>query len=129
MPRTAQLDRYIDLITRAEAHYDRQGFVKWSDLASELGVSRQRILQMMQAAIGFGHITSDDLERYRSVASRSKATQQNTEKRRDLERLRIQLTLTPENYEWLVAALESGSYGTTRNDLINIALTHYRTHA
>lgn len=129
MPRTAQLDRYIDLITRAEAHYDRQGFVKWSDLASELGVSRQRILQMMQAAIGFGHITSDDLERYRSVASRSKATHQNTEKRRDLERLRIQLTLTPENYEWLVAALESGSYGTTRNDLINIALTHYRTHA
>lgn len=129
MPRTAQLDRYLDLITRAEAHYDRQGFVKWSDLASELGVSRQRILQMMQAAIGFGHITSDDLERYRSVASRSKAAHQNTEKRRDLERLRIQLTLTPENYEWLVAALESGSYGTTRNDLINIALTHYRTHA
>lgn len=129
MPRTVQTDRYIDLIKRAEAHYSRQGFVKWSDLASELGVSRQRILQMMQIAIGLGHITTDDLERYRSVASRSKMALQNKEMRRDLERCRMQLTLTPENYEWLVAACESGSYSTTRSDLINTALTHYRTHA
>lgn len=129
MPRTAQLDRYLDLIKRAEDHYDRQGFVKWSDLASELGVSRQRILQMLQAAIGFGHITSDDLERYRSVASRSKLARQNTEMRRDLERLRIRLTLTPENHEWLVATCGASDNGTTRNDLINTALTHYRNHA
>lgn len=129
MPRTVQIDRYIDLIKRAEAHYSRQGFVKWSDLASELGVSRQRILQMMQIAIGLGHITADDLDRYRSVASRSKMALQNKEMRRDLERCRMQLTLTPENYEWLVAACEFGSYGTTRSDLINTALTHYRTHA
>lgn len=129
MPRTVQIDRYIDLIKRAEAHYSRQGFVKWSDLASELGVSRQRILQMMQIAISLGHITADDLQRYRSVASRSKMALQNKEMRRDLERCRMQLTLTPENYEWLVAACESGSYGTTRSDLINTALTHYRTHA
>lgn len=129
MPRTVQIDRYIDLIKRAEAHYSRQGFVKWSDLASELGVSRQRILQMMQSAIGLGHINADDLDRYRSVASRSKMARQNKELRRDLKRRRMQITLTPENYEWLVAACESGSYGTTRSDLINTALTHYRTHA
>jgi len=129
MPRTVQTDRYIDLIKRAEAHYSRQGFVKWSDLASELGVSRQRILQMMQIAIGLGHITADDLERYRSVASRSKLARQNEEMRRDLKRRHVQLTLTPENYEWLVAACDSGSYGTSRSDLINLALMHYRTHA
>lgn len=129
MPRTVQIDRYVDLIKRAEAHYSRQGFVKWSDLASELGVSRQRILQMMQRAIGLGHITRSDLDRYRSVASRSKMARQNKELRRDLKRRRMQITLTPENYEWLVAACESGSYGTTRSDLINTALTHYRTHA
>ena len=56
MPRTVQTDRYIDLINRAEAHYNRQGFVKWSDLATEIGVSRQRILQMMQIAIGLSLI-------------------------------------------------------------------------
>jgi AraC-like DNA-binding protein len=121
--------RYQQLIALAEAHYSRQGFVKWSDLATELGLSRQRILQLLQQAVGLGYITSDDLDRYRSEAARRMASRTNRELRRDLERLKLQLVLTPDNLRWLDSAHAAAPHGATRSDLINIAITHYRTHA
>lgn len=121
--------RYAQLLALAEDHYTRQGFVKWSDLATELGVSRQRILQMMQQAICLGVITGDDLDRYRSADSRRKAAQSNQDERRALERLKVKLVLTPENLRWLDTALEAAPAGTSRCDLINTAITNYRTHA
>jgi Mn-dependent DtxR family transcriptional regulator len=120
---------YAQLLGLAEAHYARQGFVKWTDLATELGLSRQRILQMMQQAVCLGLITGDDLDRYRSVDSRRKAAQSNRKERRALERLKVQLVVTPENLLWLDTALEAAPAGTSRCDLINTAITHYRTHA
>jgi Mn-dependent DtxR family transcriptional regulator len=120
---------YAQLLGLAEAHYARQGFVKWTDLATELGLSRQRILQMMQQAVCLGLITGDDLDRYRSVDSRRKAAQSNRKERRALERLKVQLVVTPENRLWLDTALEAAPAGTSRCDLINTAITHYRTHA
>jgi len=129
MPRTIQPESYLKLIERAEAHYSRQGFVKWTDLATELGLSRQRILQLLQQAVGLGYITSDDLDRYRSEAARRMAARTNRELRRDLERLKLQLVLTPDNLRWLDSAHAAAPHGATRSDLINIAITHYRTHA
>jgi Mn-dependent DtxR family transcriptional regulator len=125
----ANAARYAQLLARAEAHYARQGFVKWSDLATELGLSRQRILQMMQQAVCLGLITGDDLDRYRSADSRRKAAQSSREERRALERLKLQLVVTPENRLWLDTALEAAPAGTSRCDLINTAITYYRTHA
>lgn len=119
--------RYHELRSRAEAHYARQGFVKWSDLAFELGVSRQRILQLIQAAVELGHLTESDVERYRSEASRRAAARTNEKARRQLDKLKLRIALTPENFEWLESSMGSASPGTTRSDLINTAITQYRT--
>lgn len=120
-------ERYQQLLALAEAHYARQGFVKWSALATELGLSRQRILQLMQQAVGLGHITSDDLDRYRSEAARRMAARTNRELSRELERLKLQVVLTPDNLRWLNSAHAAAPHGDTRSDLINSAITHFRT--
>lgn len=120
--------RYRELRSRAEAHYARQGFVKWADLAWELGVSRQRILQMIQAAVELGHLTEADVERYRSEASRRAAARTNEKARRQLDKLKMRIALTPENLAWLEDAMGAATPGTTRSDLINTAITHYRKH-
>jgi Mn-dependent DtxR family transcriptional regulator len=121
--------RYDHLITLAEQHYARQGFVKWTDLATELGVSRQRILQMLQRAVCLGQLTTSDLERYRSEASRRAASRTQRELRAATRALTITITLTPDNKTWLTEA-GTARPGTTPSDLINLALTHYRnTHA
>jgi AraC-like DNA-binding protein len=127
MSKAVPPERYTELITLAEAHYSRQGFVKWSALATELGLSRQRILQLMQQAVGLGYITSDDLDRYRSEAARRMVARLNHELRRDLERLKLQVVLTPDNLSWLDAALAAAPHGITRSDLINTAIAHFRT--
>lgn len=129
MSKSVPPERYQQLLELAEAHYSRQGFVKWTDLATELGLSRQRILQLLQQAVGLGYITSDDLDRYRSEAARRMASRTNRELRRDLERLKLQLVLTPDNLRWLDVAHAAAPHGATRSDLINTAITHYRTHA
>lgn len=121
--------RYTELIELAEAHYTRQGFVKWSDLASVLGLSRQRILQLMQQAVCLGYITAADLDRYRSEAARRAAARTNETVRRDLEKLKIRVVLTPENYQWLTATHADSASGITTGDLINTAITHFRTSA
>jgi AraC-like DNA-binding protein len=129
MTRPTSTDRYSEVIALAEAHYARQGFVKWTDLATELGLSRQRILQLLQRAVCLGLITEDDLDRYRSEAARRMASRTNAALRRDLEKLKLHLVLTPANHEWLTAAHAAAPHGTTTSDLINAALTQYRTTA
>lgn len=128
MARSLGYARYIELIKRAEAHYERQGFVKWADLATELGVSRQRVMQMLQSAVGHDLITGKDLDRYRSPSSRSKLSRANEALRREIDKQRIKLALLPDNYAWLESAMQASPQGTTRSDLINAAITHYRKH-
>ena len=127
MSTTLPPDRYLQFLELAEAHYTHQGFVKWSDIALELGVSRQRVLQLAQISVTRGYITEADLDHYRSTASRRSASRYSAQVRREMERLKLSITLTPENLRWLDAALEAAQHGTTRNDLINTAITQYRT--
>jgi len=129
MTQPTSTSRYAELLELAETHYARQGFVKWSDLASALGLSRQRILQLMQQAVCLGHITAADLDRYRSEAARRAAARTNETVRRDLERLKIRVVLTPENYQWLTETRAASASGTTMGDLINTAITHFRNAA
>lgn len=120
--------RYRELRARAEAHYARQGFVKWADLGWELGVTRQRVLQMIQTAVERGHLTEADVERYRSESSRRAASRTNEKARRQLDKLKLRIALTPENFEWLESTMGGAASGTTRSDLINTAITQYRKH-
>jgi hypothetical protein len=121
-------DTYIDLIERCERHYNAQGFVKWSDLATELGVSRQLVLQKLQRAVCHGLISSADLDRYRSTAVRNTLGRTNEDIRRANDRLRVQLALTPDNHQWLRAQVQSRP-GVTTADLINGFITRARESA
>jgi hypothetical protein len=121
-------DTYTDLIERCERHYAAQGFVKWSDLATELGVSRQLILQKLQRAVCHGLISPADLDRYRSTAARTTLSRANEDIRRANGRLRVQLALTPDNHRWLRDQVESRP-GVTTADLINGFLTRARESA
>lgn len=121
-------DTYADLIERCERHYAAQGFVKWSDLATELNVSRQLILQKLQRAVCHGLISSADLDRYRSTAVRNTLGRTNEGIRRANDRLRVQLALTPDNHRWLRAQVQSRP-GVTAADLINGFITRARESA
>jgi hypothetical protein len=121
-------DTYADLIARCERHYSAQGFVKWSDLATELGVSRQLILQKLQRAVCHGLISSADLDRYRSTAARTTLGRTNEDIRRANARWRVQLTLTPDNHRWLLDQVQSRP-GVTTADLINGFITRARESA
>lgn len=123
--RYPDLASYQRLITIAETHYDARGFVKWTDLATELGLSRQRILSMMQKSVVLGLITSFDLDRYRSESSRRAASRTNKQLARDREALTIRVTLTPENRAWLRHQVQDHP-GTTSSDVINVTLTQTR---
>jgi len=121
-------DIYIDLIERCERHYAAQGFVKWTDIATELGVSRQLILNRVQRAVCHGLLTSADLDRYRSASSRLAASRASKDMRRDNRALTITVTLTPDNKAWLTEAITARP-GSTPSDFINTSLTQLRTHA
>jgi hypothetical protein len=121
-------DTYDDLIERCERHYNAQGFVKWSDLATELGVSRQLILQKLQRAVCHGLISPADLDRYRSTAARTRLGRTNEGIRNANGRLRVPVVLTPENHRWLRAQVESRP-GVTTADLINGFITRARESA
>lgn len=123
-----KINTYFDLIERCEYHYNAQGFVKWSDLATEFGVSRQLILQKLQRAVCHGLISPADLDRYRSTAARNTLGRTNEGIRRDNDRLRVQLTLTPDNHRWLRAQVQSRP-GVTTADLINGFITRARESA
>ena len=122
---TLDIDTYVDLLERCERHYAAQGFVKWTDLATELGTSRQLILQKLQRAVCRGLISSADLDRYRSTAARTRLGRTNEDIRRANDRLRVQVTLTADNHQWLRTQVQSRP-GTTTGDLINGLLTRAR---
>jgi hypothetical protein len=122
------IDTYVDLIERCERHYAAQGFVKWSDLATELGVSRQLILQKLQRAVCHGLVSPADLDRFRSTAARTRLGRTNEDIRRANDRFRVQLTLTSDNHQWLRAQVQSRP-GVTTADLINGLITRARESA
>ena len=122
------IDTYVDLLERCERHYATQGFVKWSDLATELGTSRQLILQKLQRAVCRGLISPADLDRYRSTAARTRLGRTNEDIRRANDRLRVQVTLTADNHQWLRTQVQSRP-GVTTADLINGLLTRARESA
>lgn len=125
---TLDIDTYVDLIERCERHYAAQGFVKWADLATELGVSRQLILQKLQRAVCHGLVTPADLDRFRSTAARTRLGRTNEDIRRANDRFRVQLTLTSDNHQWLRAQVQSRP-GVTTADLINGLITRARESA
>ena len=97
--------------------YKRDGFVKWADVARALGVSREAVRQRVQKAITTGELDQATYELYQSMSARRAASRYNEELRRDLDKRRPQVSLSPENYAWLRAQTELRRL--TASDIIN----------
>ena len=90
-----------DIIKTCERLYQAHGFVKWSDVGDIHGVSRQGVLKRLQVAEKKGDLEAGTLDRWRSTSARIAQSRTNEELRRENERLRLSMTLTPENRTWL----------------------------
>lgn len=112
---------FDDLIAAAERHYASQGYVKWADLAREFGVTRQGIYGRIMKAVEQGRLSKEDLDRYRTVTSRRKASAFKEQTRR----LRsFDVTLTTENAIWLHK--QAKRRGLHRGDIIDGLVTQAR---
>ena len=99
MPRS--LVTTAQVLQCCEDFYTRDGFVKWSDVARALDISRQAVHLRIKQALEHGDLSQDTYERYQSMSSRRAAARYNEELRRDSEKRRPQILFTPENYAWL----------------------------
>lgn len=95
-----------------EALYERDGFVKWSDVGAALGVSRQAIQLRLKAAVEKGTLSPETVERWQSMTSRAAVTRERTKaqeerevaalaRKRERERNTLKVLLTPENMAWV----------------------------
>jgi predicted transcriptional regulator len=113
-----------DLIQAAERYFERQGYVKWSDLARDFGISRQAVHQRLTNAVASGVLPAEDLERYRTVTSRRKAAQT----RQETRKLRsFAASFSHENAVWLDA--EAQARGVRRTDILDGLVTQARLAA
>lgn len=92
---------FEELCTLCENLYKRDGFVKWAEVASVLGVSRQAVFNRLNDAVKRGALTEDAMDRWRSASSRRAKARENLQLKRENEKLRISVTLTPDNKRWL----------------------------
>jgi hypothetical protein len=106
-----------ELQTLCETLYQRDGFVKWAEVADILGVTRQAVFNRLNKAVEQGHLTEDDVNRWRSMSSRHAQSRKNLELKRENERLRITATLTQENKQWLIQ--QSILHRATTSDILN----------
>jgi hypothetical protein len=100
-----------------ERFYQRDGFVKWSDVASVFGISRQAVQNRLRTAVEKGDLPADTVARWQSVSSRLAASRERREQAREDAKLTIQVTLTSENLKWL--RTECGVRGLRSSDVVN----------
>lgn len=91
-----------DITGLCERIYERDGFVKWSEVASALGLSRQAVQARLSKAVAAGDLPEDVYDRWRSVSSRLTQSKRNRELKKENERCRISVVLSPENKQWVL---------------------------
>lgn len=122
IPKYTALDR---IIAACERYYERDGFVRWAAVGRDLGISRTAVLNRLQEAVKKGQLDQVAIDRWRSMSARAAHSRKNELERRANDRLRLQMTLTPENLEWIVTECETR--GCRRGDLINGLIEKART--
>lgn len=112
-----------ELKALCERLYRRDGFVKWAEVAEILGVSRQAVFNRMNNAVKQGTVTESEFEKWRSSSSRRAKARENLQLKRENEKLRISVTLTPDNKRWLAYQCEKSQAISSDiiNGLINLA--------
>ena len=112
------------LLSICERFYEKNGFVKWADVAEALGISRQGVHLRLKTAVERGEISQGLVERFQSMTSRAAVSRENKENRQDQKRLRLSVLFTAENLQWLQE--EAVVRGVRTNDIINGLVTRAR---
>jgi len=114
------------LFVTCEALYQRDGFVRWSDVANTHGISRQAVQLRFKAAIERGELDQATYDRWQSMSARRTITAKRAEEK-DKERnmCEVRINLTQENAEWIKA--QCIARGCTRADILNGLVNKART--
>lgn len=115
------------LINACERLYERDGYVKWSEVALELGVSRQAVHDRLKRLVVAGKVPEADFERYRSASSRVTASRRNELLRIEARKRSIEIQLTPENLAWIRTECKVRQVKSA--DIINGLITKARNQA
>lgn len=113
------------LFVTCEALYQRDGFVRWIDVANTHGISRQAVQLRFKAAIERGELDQATYDRWQSMSARRTITAKRAEEKEKERNMReVRINLTQENAEWIKA--QCTERGCTRADIINGLLNKAR---
>lgn len=115
---------FDELRQACEKLFDRDGFVKWAEIADAYGISRQAVHARLKAALERGDLDAATFERWRSVSSRRAQSRTNRELSREREKLTFSVTVTPDNLSWL--RTECLAKRATSSDVIDGLITKAR---
>ncbi len=101
-----------------EALYQRDGFVRWADVAKTHGLTRQAVQSRLRKATERGDIDEATFKRWQSMSARRTETAKRAKEKDQLEStLRVSVVLSPENVTWLKD--QCTERGCTRADILN----------
>lgn len=102
MPGPAPKVPLQQLFGTCETLYQRDGFVRWADVAKVHGISRQGVQLRFKKALETGELDEATYKRWESASSRRAVTAQRAQERKYTREARaVRITLSPENKAWL----------------------------
>ena len=123
MPRYAKV-ALRTLVRTCEEIYDRDGYVRWAEVAEVHGISRQAVQARLKSAIERGELSAECHDRWQSMASRAQHSR-GCRDQQELNRMRrLDIQLSPANYEWLEE--QCAAYGAGRAEVMNSLLNQLR---
>lgn len=120
MPGPSPVASFEDLCAICERLYKRDGFVVWSEVATEIGVTRQAVYNRLKKAIDSGRLSQNTMDRWESMSARRAQARY----KRDLyHKADLKIQLTEENALWLdeVCKARVVSRADVINGLCNLA--------
>lgn len=125
MPGPAPKVPLQQLFGTCETLYQRDGFVRWADVAKVHGISRQSVQLRFKKAIELGELDEATYQRWESASARRTVTAKRMQERERARQARaVRITLTPENKTWLET--QWTERGVTSADIINGLLNKAR---
>lgn len=114
------------IVSVCEELYARSGFVKWTEVAERVGLDNGTIHKRFKDAIKRGDLTPETVERWRSLTARRRITAENAKAKNRRALGRIEITLTPDNFEFVKqqCTKHSGNMTEIVNGIINAARTY-----
>jgi predicted DNA-binding protein YlxM (UPF0122 family) len=112
-----------ELTELCERFYERDGFVKWAEVADAFGITRQAVQARLKQAVTRGRLSAETVERWQSMSARAAHTRHKEAERKFNRSLVVEIQLSPENSKWLrtECAVRSLRSSDIINGLINKA--------